>query len=343
MGLFSSSAQKTESEPWAPIKKDLNRIVTSTDEARKAAIANQFSGPTYAGLNGTQRGAVQGMTRYGQGPGQDIGGLLGSQAQKLAGYGGNFGANADQLYNEYGGQATQGILDRTNQYFNSPLLQGQVDAMKQSVNQNASEQLAGLNGQYAGTGNINSGRAGVTDSLVMRDANQTIANQEAGMRMGAYNTALGAGQQDYFGGGQMAMDANRQVGVASELGQNAAMGSLNYNQTLNQGLMGAGGVLQQENQNQLNDAYAQWQQKYMQPFGINQQSMGILSPMMGYGQQTATGGDPSFLQMGLGAAAMGAGMYMGMPAAAPAAYGATGAGSSPGRLTMPGGMMGGGV
>lgn len=329
-------AQSTKTEPWSGVKNKLIRTANDVDTAYKEAQANPFSGATYAGLTGQQNNAVNNITAFADGKGQNVGSQLSLQALSLMDQGSKFGQNANRLMKQYGGNATSGVLGRVGQYMNDKVMNGQINAMKQSVNQNAHEQLAGMAGQYAGSGNTNSGRAGVTDAIVMRDANNTIAAQEAGMRGDAYSQALGAAQNDYFGGAQTAMGVNSQVGQGADMAQQYANNGLNYQQALSQNLMTAGGVLQQDQQNRLNDAQTQWQQKYYQPFENINQSMAAYGPMMGAGTQTQGSQGSGILQTALGAGMVAGGFMTGNPMMAMG-----GMGTMSGGMNGSGGMSGG--
>lgn len=320
MGLFGGSeAAKVKYEPWGPAESNLKKSVDYTGRTADAAMANQFHGDVYADPTGMQRAALQRTSDFAGGNAQQLANANVRGALAMGGAGVNYGANADQIFSQYGGQATGGILDRTGQYLNNDVLNNQIAAMRANAGRDVAEQLAPMNGSFAANGNTNSSRAGVAEGIVRRAGNESANAQEAAMRGAAYNNAISAAQNDYFQGANTALAANAQVGNAFDVGQNATENAIRVGQQPNDMLMGVGNQNQQWNQQELDAARAQWQQQYLQGFDIMDRSTGILNGLAGNGgSQASGGGGGGMLGKAIGLGALAAGAYF-----APATGGAS--------------------
>jgi hypothetical protein len=264
-----------------------------------ASNAGPYQGQFYSGLNSMQTGGANnyfGFLSQLMGGGAGAGasdplqnsraGGAGPQAQPQAGPGqappqgggltgqlqggassnlanaGNYGQNAQQNFANYGGPATAGITARVNQYMQDPALNASINASKQDIFRDLQENtLPSVDRGAAMAGNTNSSRTGIAEGLAMRGADDKAANIDAQMRSGAYNQALGAAQNDYFGGANTALQANNQVGQSAQMGQNMAFGALGLGQGVFQGQQQAGGLFQndQNNQNQANRSQYEYQ------------------------------------------------------------------------------------
>lgn len=170
-----------------------------------------------------------------------------------AGAGASYGSNANDIFNRYGGDATQGILSRVGQYASDPNLENAIGAAKSDIYRDLKENgLVANEMDAASSGNINSSRTGISDAVLKRGAMEQASQVDASMRESAYTRALGAAQQDYFGGASTALQANNQVGQSFQMGQQGMMGALGFGNAMYQSQMGMGNVQQQNSQNQLN-------------------------------------------------------------------------------------------
>lgn len=308
MGLFggSPSVAKTDVKPYDAQR---HKLEFGFNEAKniynQGSGAGPYQGQTYQGFDPQTLARLQGY----QGANGGLLNSMNSAAQGNLQAGQGFGQNAQNIYQQYGGSATQGVLGNAQQYMNDPNLQGSIDAAKHGIYQDLQTKVLpsiGL-GAEAG-GNVNSSRAGVAQAIASRDAMQQAGNTEATMREDAYNRSLDHGSQDYFGGAQTALAANGQVGSALGMGSDLANSGMGYQNSGLQGNLASGGAIQQNAQGGLTDAYTQYG---YQNGGYRQ---GLLNNYMGsvggqnYGQtgSSATGQSrPGMLQGALGGALAG--------------------------------------
>lgn len=246
--------------------------------------------------------------------------LLGA-AFANAGAGASYGSNAQNVYDRYGSQdATGGIMGRLGQYMQDPNLEASIGAAKSDIYRDLKENgLTQLDGDAAMNGNVNSSRTGVAEGLLKRGAMDRAAQVDAGMRENAYTRALGAAQEDYFGGARTAMEANNQVGQAFQMGQQGMMGALGFGNALYQGQMGMGNVQQQDAQNRLNANRQQYEylnggyqnnalNQYLGQTGGQQWGSASAKPNTGLGQSVAGGALAGFGAGGPWGAVLGGGL-----------------------------------
>lgn len=321
MGLFGGEAAgKVKYEPWGAAESNLKKSIDYTGRTADAAMKNQFHGDVYADPTALQRAALANKAQYAAGPARTLANQNVSSAQAMGNAGINYGANADQIFGQYGGSATEGIVGRTGQYLNNDILNNQIEAMRSNAGRDVAERLAPMNSGFASNGNTNSSRAGVAEGIVRRAGNESANAQEAAMRGSAYNNAVQFAQNDYFQGANTALAANDQVGNAFQVGQNATENAIQVGAQPNDMMMEVGNQNQQWNQQELDAARAQWQQKYLQGFDIMDRSTGILNGLAGNGgQQVSGGGGGSMAGKLIGLGAMAVGTYFGGPAGGAAA------------------------
>ncbi len=320
MGLFGGEeAPEVTNDPWSGVDGQLKDMNRASGKAVKKALANQYTGGIYAGPNATQTGANLALGQFGNGAAGDLAAGSVNAAGQMSGAGVNYGANADQIFDQYGGSATQGILNRTGQYMNDPVMNAQIEAMRANAGRDLAEGLAPMQSGFAANGNTNSSRAGVAEGIVRRGANDAATAAEADMRQAQYNQALQASQNDYFQGGGLALAANDQVGDAFNTGMDAADRAITTGQRPINMMAGAGGQQQQWAQTQLDADKAKWDQGTNQTFDVLDRANSIYGPQSGYGVQSggAPAGNGMFGQLA-GAATLAAGAYF-----APATGGAS--------------------
>ena len=225
-----------------------------------------YAGPTYAGLNAMQTGALNEQFGLGQTANQYGGNL----AQTGSGFGGNY---ADLYSRAMGGSAMQNAIDYANS--NSGSL---VDAaLRDSTRQLTEQTLPGINRAASATGNTNSSRAGIADALATRGYQDRAADVSADITNTLMNQSLAQQQRDYAN----AMSANQ--GLASAFGTGMNTGFQGLGQQL-----AAGGAFQQDQQNQFTDAQSNFDRQ--RDFELDQYSKfmsGILgrAPMKGKNYQ----------------------------------------------------------
>ncbi|WP_449231120.1 hypothetical protein [Azospirillum doebereinerae] len=271
---------------------------------------------------------------------------------------------------------TASNIGSAQSYMNSGALQEQIDAAKADVTDTLGKGLVGLNNQASSGGNLNSSRAGAAEATMRGEAARTIGSLSATMRGNAYTSGLqlaeGARQANQgvglsslglqgtamnMGLGALStvegarqneignrLSANGQLGTATGLGYQGAELANGLGLGNNQALINAGGVVQNDANNQNSANFQGWQNSQNYPWDVLQRYYGIVGSGNWGGTSTGTGttSQPgNFLQGALGGASMGAGLYSGfsnfgsMPS-----YGGTGAGKM---IVGSTGMLGGGV
>ena len=163
-----------------------------------------YTGPTYAGLNAMQTGALDNQFGFGANS-QSI------WRQNLAATGAGFGSNYNDLYNQaMGGQA----LDNAINYATANR-GGLVDAaLRDSTRQLTQQTLPGINRAASATGNTNSSRAGIADAMAMRDYQDRAADVSSDITNQLVNQSLTQQQRDFAN----AMNANRGLSSAFTTG-----------------------------------------------------------------------------------------------------------------------------
>ena len=189
-----------------------------------------YTGPTYAGLNALQTGALNEQFGLGQTANQYGG--------NLAATGAGFGSNYNDLYNQaMGGNA----LDNAVNYATANR-GGLVDAaLRDSTRQLTEQTLPGINRAASATGNTNSSRAGIADALAMRSYRDRAADVSSDITNQLVNQSLTQQQRDFAN----AMNANRGLSSAFGTGMNTAFKGLGQQ-------LAAGGAFQKDLQNQYN-------------------------------------------------------------------------------------------
>ena len=228
-----------------------------------------YTGPTYAGLNAMQTGALNNQFGFG--------GNAFGMGQNLAQTGAGFGSNYNDLYNQaMGGQA----LDNAINYATANR-GGLVDAaLRDSTRQLTQQTLPGINRAASATGNTNSSRAGIADAMAMRDYQDRAADVSSDITNQLVNQSLTQQQRDFAN----AMNANRGLSSAFTTGLSSGFKGLGQQ-------LAAGGAFQQDLQNQYNTQQSDFQRQ--RDFELDQYSKfmsGILgrAPMSGKNYQANT-------------------------------------------------------
>lgn len=314
MGLFDES---TKSKPlqWQqqPIRDVFKRSQMATDRLSKAGV---YRGDYYAGLNDNQNNGINQLTNWSNGMGGQLAGSIANGATANAAAGANYGNNAGSLFSQYSapGAATQGILGSYNSFMDDPGLQNSIDAATRDVSRAFGEDTLLRNSSNAADGMASSTRAGVEQALARRDAQDRAGDIAAQMRSDARNQALNMASDSYFGGANLALGANSQVGNAAQVGSNMATDAQNLAQSNANMNLQAGGLQQQDSQSKIDQARQKWYDSnggYQ--LGLQKDLYGIVGSNSWGSQQE--GGDG-----GLSSALIGAGMTLG-PAAVGAAFG----------------------
>jgi hypothetical protein len=300
---------------------------------RGAALSNtttpQYTGQTVADLNGTQTGAISGLTSA-------AGNQTGTSNAAMAYYNSLLGnPNGYSISNPYTGNVTASTAaDSYANPSNNPYLAQTVAASNKQITD------AYQNGTAASTlaQFRNAGAFGGTAQQQATTANEnslanTLSNNTAGMYNSAYNTAAGVASQNAAQQNAVGL-ANQSVGTSANQAYNTQASSNYNNQQANiaNALNGStaantaasslygnqltgGAVAQGNSQDQLNALYQQWYNQVNQPYANLSTLSGALSGALGSGAgvttQTSSAGSGNSLgtllglgQTGLGFASM---------------------------------------
>jgi len=197
-----------------------------------ALAAGYYGGPTYAGLNDTQTGAVNnqiGMANTGFG-----------DAQNFMNMGRGFGQNTQNLYN----QASQDMLGNAVNYAtNSDNYSGLVDSAMRDSRRNLNENtLRNIDMNAASSGNANSSRAGIAGAVAQRAFDDRQADVTSGIQSNLIDRSLNSQQS------QLNNMTSANANLGNLYGTGFSQGASSNEQMLN-----AGGVLQKDLQNQYNN------------------------------------------------------------------------------------------
>ena len=137
----------------------------------------------------------------------------------------------------------------------NPFLDQAIAAMQQSANQNFQRnQLPAIRNNAVAAGGLGGSRQGIAEGLAISDLNQTLVNQEAGLRSGQFN-------QDQSNQLQALINQGNILG-----GQGAGSAAL----------LGAGGIQQAQNQAEIGGAQQLFNEQQQQQFARDQQLLQIL-------------------------------------------------------------------
>lgn len=313
MGLFDSKTKTTqnpfETNPWQPQQDYLKTGFAASKGALGTALASNAGISDFtADMNGVQTGALSASNSFNQ---SVMPGASGAVAAGSAAVGGlpGYQNNASDLYARTGADRTGAIINSAGQYANNPGLQGQIDSALGDVRKAFDQRVGGINSDASATGNINSTRAGVVESLARDDAMDRAATVSSQMRGDAWNNGLSLASQN------MSDQFSQQAGANTQLGNSVGLGL----DTMSTGAqIGQGALGQQFINGSLTQAQQQAEIEGLRAKGMSE--MEIVSKYMGnvggsYGQQgftSQTETQPSIFQQVLGGAASVAGAYAGL-------------------------------
>jgi len=190
-----------------------------------------YGGPTYAGLNDMQMGGLNNQF--------NMGSNAFNMGNQLAATGSGFGSNYQNLYDQaQGGQAMDNAIAYANEN-SSPLVDA---ALRDSTRMLTEQTMPGINRAASASGNANSSRAGIADAMAVRDYSDRAADTSANIQNKLINQSLTQQQNDFSN----AMSANR--GLANTFTTGLNTGFKGAGQMIN-----AGGALQKDEQNRMND------------------------------------------------------------------------------------------
>lgn len=260
----------------------------------------QYTGQTVAGLNGTQQAGINNVSNAANN-GQNIAGNATNWANQVT------GSSGPQISNPYTGNvqastAANSFADPSN----NPYLANSVNASNQAITQAYNNSVAPQTlAQFRSSGAFGgSAQQQATQNNQYTLAN-ALSNNTANMYNSAYNTAAGvasqnAQQQNAVGMSNQAIGTNANNAYNQNLSSNyyqngylgnAALGTaVNANNSAGS-LAGqqttAGGVQQQNSQDQLNALYQQWYNQANAPYAQLSTLSSALSGALGTGAGTS--------------------------------------------------------
>lgn len=300
-GMFGASSdqkQTQENTPWGPTQGALTDSLGMIEEANETPWS-VYSGEQVAPMTEDQQRALRDQRGW-----FDTGGKSGIDQMQNAASGniGAFGQANTAYQNQIAGGpvVNQGTsLDAASAYADNPFMDQMVDSASRDVNRNLYEQqMPGIASYSAGSGNLGSSRRGMLEGIAQRGAADRVADIGAQMRGQAYGQGLGiaaneASQNASLAGHNQSMNLQAANGLQG-LGNAGMTGLINAQnlQTMNnQGLMGAGTMLQGQNQNVNNQNAANHYLGQQLPYNQAAAGASIASPMgSAFGTSTMTGG-----------------------------------------------------
>lgn len=311
--LFKSRTQTTqapfESNPWGPQQQYLTQGFSQAQTALDNSLAQNGQITDYtADLNGMQTASAQGLYGVGSGTAQQVGGQMMGAGGDLSQSLGQYAQNANQMFGTNMADRAGAVRDQGFQMADNPYIQGQIDSVARDANQMLSLQSADVNSTASGTGNINSTRAGVLDSLNQNAAADRVASVSSQLRGDAFDRGMGLANDMDARVASERMYANDALGQAGRSGYDLMQGGLDAQRTGFSDALGAGSVFQQQNQNEIDGQRTRSQAE----LDLVQRYMGIVGGNFGsQGFQSQVTQSPSIFQQLVGGATAIAGLKKG--------------------------------
>lgn len=245
--FFKGSDGKQESKPWDPAIPHLDKILGEMggwyDSAKNEGYISQTGDldSIYGNyLNELQQSQQGVKDQTNQLWGQGVNGLDNTQAFY------------DKMMNGGGDITSADITNMANDFINTDLLNGQIDAANRDTARNLMEnELPGIDRQASADGAMGSSRTGVSAAIAERGADEKMADTSAAMRGQAYNNAMNQAQSVLSGNIQNQMLSAQGNMNASGQYFNASNGVNQNNQNALGGFLNSaqlGGMLQGANQ-----------------------------------------------------------------------------------------------
>jgi hypothetical protein len=308
----TKSAAESANSPWSAAQPFVQAGFQPAQDAMNAALTQgAYTGQRAANLDPYQTQGANSTAAYAQGNGLNTANQFYNSGTSMMGSGQGFGNNAQSLFNQAQGNPTQGFLNTANSYANNPYTSQMIDAANTDVQRELNQQqLPTLALNAAQSGNTDSTRTGVQSAIMQSQAQQNMLNNASTIRGNMFNTGLGMAQTQYNTQQQQALNANTQMGNAYTMGGGALLNGQQANANNFDQMQGAGGVFQNQNQQQLTAQQQQWQDQLNTPLNILGQYQNVIGGKWG-GQPVSSVGPSTTaaaLQGTLGGAALGSGL-----------------------------------
>lgn len=256
--LFKSSSSAvmdpTAQQAWAIASPTQQYVNTAGTQFTQDVMANPaYTGQRVANLNPFQTGSANTLGQFSADNSGVANTFTGAGMGNLSA-GQNFGNNAQNIFSQYSGvDPTQSIINNAGLYANNPYMNGMIDAANRDVARSLTEQqLPGIDRAASGTGNLNSTRAGVESAIAQRGAMDRMADTASQLRGQFFGKGLDMSQNQFNQNLVNSLAANNQLLNAGQLGSSLlGQGQQYAGNNFNLG-QAAGGVFQNQNQNELN-------------------------------------------------------------------------------------------
>ncbi len=278
------------------------------DALTNALNAGMFQGNTIAGLDPSQTSAYN-LINQQVANNAGLGTLASTAGQNLINAGMNVGTNAQNIFDMANPTQT---MQTANMYANNPFINDAVDAGMRSARRQLNEvNIPQTRLDAARTGNPRSSRTAMKEAIFERGVGEQAQALDAQMRQRAFNTGLGQANQDI----RNALAANTGLRSGLTTGQNLLGFGQGFGLRQADALSKAGGMMQGQEQKELDDAQKQFYMAQDRPLNligtylgmINQGKLpgtGVPTNYMNYASQNPM---LSAVQGGFGGAQMGQG------------------------------------
>ena len=280
LGSSDTSTTVTETAPYAAAAPTLDSLIGSVQGAydQSQQFTNEGIPDDFiANLSDQQREALSRLQR------SDQLGQVGQQAGQLAGIG-QAGAQTGLagLQGIASGQDQIGVdQDIFNQFYNEDLINQQINSAGQDIRRNLQEgELLNIDRNFAGIGGAGNSRAGVAEGVAIRGAQDRLGQIGTSIRSDAFNNAnqqalnTSAARQQARGGASQQLFGTGLNSAGNALGQQAGFGQQRIENSLQ-----AGGVDQQQRQNEIQGILDRQTRGIQQPFGSLSAALGLISPV----------------------------------------------------------------
>jgi len=212
-------------------------------------------------------------------PMSQIAGLSPLQTQAMSGIGDMQASGANDVAAGLAGLAgTSQFTGQNVNQFMSPYIQDVINQQQQGAIRSYANQLP----QMAGLATQMGGLGGTRQALVNSEAQKGLQQQLQGIQATGYQNAFQNAQQQYNTQNQTQLAAS---GLLNQIGQNQYA----QNAGILQAQLGAGNLLQQQQQNIMNNQYQNQLNAYNNPYQLLSQEMGLI-----HGTPTAQAGQYNY-------------------------------------------------
>lgn len=299
-----STANKTETSPWAPAEDALKDILGQAGDLfdKQGGINAEWIDKQIADLTPEMQEYVKNAVNTDAFKDMATGIQQGIQTGQ---------SNIGQATGGLGGLAQQGITGAdinklAGELYDSDLVKSQKGQLGKDIESGLAKSTQAINQAAGGSGNMGSSRAGVAEGVAIGEAADAYASGAASIDNAARQSAMGQAIGTLAGNQSTALGAFGQMGQLGVSGMGATsnaygqMGSL-WNSALNNQLQGAG-IGQSHNQNILNNNWFNAQGQQNAGWNNLNNYLGIAGSIGGMGSTTTGSGGNS----GLGGALVGA-------------------------------------